>query len=325
LADKGITATSAVTGNPKGSITFVQGDLKIGDLIYLSVGTVKVTSNNGSASVTPTYSFVVTDTAGAIGDIASSVSLTTAVDVIEERIKAGESANTAATAYSGSASSTAGARTQALEVTTDADNLIVTFETLGLGSELDGAAINVVVKRKPAETSVASWTALALWEQEAAADTVTATLEDLGVKINGTNTTADDTMSSGDVLLTLTTTESGELSTIGDPKDTDLEDITSFKLAGSWVVSASNNPKLTAGKEVGVEGTVANMKHALGIGADVATAATAAEIKAAQIAIRKVPGQLPTSSVLNFGLNPIANTAAAAGTTPNLISKLAGI
>jgi len=145
LADKGITATSAVTGNPKGSITFVQGDLKIGDLIYLSVGTVKVTSNNGSASVTPTYSFVVTDTAGAIGDIASTTSLTTAVDVIEERIKAGESANTAATAYSGSASSTAGARTQALEVTTDADNLIVTFETLGLGSELDRAAIYVVV------------------------------------------------------------------------------------------------------------------------------------------------------------------------------------
>jgi len=336
LADKGITASVATNGNPTGSITFVQGDLKGGDLIFVSVGSVKVYSSNGTATATETLSFVVTDTQdpSAFGVVATTASLQTSVDLIETTIAAGEAANTAATAHAGTASATAGANTQALENTTAADDLIVQFDALGNGSQLDGAAINVVVKRKPDTgdySSVASWTALPLWQQEALAVTVTATLEDLGIKINGTNTTADDTMSSSDVLLTLTSTKSGELSTIDDPKDTTFGDITTLNIGGTYVISSTVDPAVDTATfvpgtyEVGVAGNVADIKNALGIGSDVSSPTTTG-VKAAAIAtLNQVPSQLPSSSVLYFGQNPIANTADPAGTTPNLISKLAGI
>jgi len=323
LADKGITATSSVGGNPTGTVSFTSGTLRIGDLIKLSVGTINVTSDNGSATATPTYTFTASDVTEFTANFGGTFtdSFTLLADEIEDRIVLGTTA-VAATAYTGTATSTAGASNQALESANTSDG-IIEMNTRGLGSEFDNAAIVVTVLRKPAETTVASWTALTRWEQEAAADTVTATLANLGININGTASTADDIMEGDDVLLTLTSTKPGSLSTIGDPKDTDLADLTSFKIGTSFVVSASNTPKLTASKEVGVGGTVANMKHSLGIGADIATPATAAEIKAANIAIGIIPQRLPLSSQVFFGLDPIANTADAAGTTPDKISKLA--
>ena len=327
LTDKGITATSSVGGDPTGTVSFTMaGSLRVGDLIKLSVGSINVTSSNGSASVTPTYSFLVSNTvaADAFGTAFSALaSLTVLANIIEDKILAGVASATAATAYTGTATSTAGASNQALE-TANTSNGIVQFNTRGLGSEFDDAAIVVTVLRKPAETTVASWTALTLDKQERAADTVTATLAALGININGTASTADDIMEGDNVLLTLTSTKPGSLSTIGDPGDADTDLLEQFVIMGAVdVVSSTATPELTQGIEVGVKGTVASMKHSLGIGADIATAATAAQIKAANIAIGIIPARTPLSSQIFFGLDPIANTAAAAGTTPDKISKLA--
>ncbi|MDA8948202.1 hypothetical protein N9H57_03595, partial [Flavobacteriaceae bacterium] len=329
LADKGVTATSSVGGNPTGTVSFTSGTLRVGDMIKLSVGTINVTSDNGSATATPTYTFTATGSVAGnfIGDFGNAytgnTSFTRLANEIEDRIDAGVASATAATAYTGTATSTAGASNQALE-SADTSDGIIEMNTRGVGSEFDNAAIVVTVLRKPAETTVASWTALTLWEQEAAADTVTATLANLGININGTASTADDIMEGDDVLLTLTSTKPGSLSTIGDPGDATTGSFTSMKIGTASITSAVAGGGLNV-SEVGVRGssTIADLKHSLGIGADIATAATAAQIKAANIAIGSIPSRLPLSSQVFFGLDPIANTADAAGTTPDKISKLA--
>jgi len=310
LADKGISATSATTGGANGKITFGTGSLTASDLVFVSVGSVNVTKGNGSASATPTYGFEVP-----AGHVAGSTSDTTFADIIEDRIDAGDGGSTTVpTAYSGTATSTVGQRVHALTVT-NASNKDVIFQEEGNGNSLDGAAITVTVKRKPAATSTASWTALALWEKEAAGVTVTATLANLGISINGTASTADDVMQSPDVLMTLTSNQVGTLTTIGQPLEGDWNDISSFAVGTTTITT-----HLT--KEVHYGATQADLKAALGLGADAATAATASAIKAAKEALNIDPVILQ-SSLSAFGQDGITNTAAGAGTTPDKISKLA--
>jgi len=313
LADKGISATSATTGGAAGTVTIGTGSLTTGDLITLSVGSVNVTQNGWVT--TPTYAFVVP----ADYDSSNSTSNTTLANLIEDQILQGSSnvGTATATAYAGTATTVLGGATQALK-TANTSDAIIELEEIGNGNSLNGAAITVTVKHKPAATSVASWTALSLVEKEAAAVTTTNTLAGLGIEINGTASTADDVMEATDVILTLTSTDIGTLSTIGQPLDGvagAIGDITSF-VAGSVTLTTF------IANEVHSAGDQDDLKAALGLGADILTAATTAAIAAGKVALATDQCVLE-SSLTAFGQDGVTNTSPGAGSTPDKISKLA--
>jgi len=131
-------------------------------------------------------------------------------------------------------------------------------------------------------------------------------------------------MQGSDVILTLTDLAGGSLSAIGQPMDD--EDLTTADtFAGTVSLAISTNTDSTTiveitGSQTDNAQTAANLKQALGLGANAATPATAAEIAAALLKVQQ-GGFLAPSSLLRFGQDAVTNTAAAAGTTPDLISK----
>jgi len=341
MASNGLTLTSSVGGDPTATIDFIDGaradvtSLTLGDLVYVTVGGNKLYSNNGSASVTATTAFEIGGHFSSLAsfsltNVASSSVIQAMVATMTAQLNASDAYadNSASTMHSGSASSTVGANPTKFADNTSAGTTLK-LKTLDSDNSLDNAAIVITIKKKPTSgdySAAASWTALPLWKKEVYAVTTTLTVnnEDAYYQINGTNSLADDKMQGTDVILTLTATDAGSLSKIGQPLDNRFA-----VLAGS--VSFTNSAAATStvseidGNQLdATDQTAANLKAAMGLGANAGTPATAAAKKAA-ILIANRAGYVPSTSLVRFGQDGVTNTAAPAGTTPDLISKLAGI
>jgi hypothetical protein len=338
MAANGLTITSSTGGNPTATVDFIDGanagatSLTVGDLVYVTVGGNKLYSNNGSATVTATTAFEI----GAAYNGLASFTLTNAastsiikrlVSSMTAQLDAGDAYGDASTMHSGSASSTVGANA-AKFADNSSTGTTLKLKTLEADNSLDNAAVVITIKRKPTSgdySAAASWTALDLWKKEVYGVTSTLTVnnEDAYYQINGTDSLADDEMQGTDVILTLTATDAGSLSVIDQPMDA-----TPLALVGhvsmTIVGVASTVFDEIDGNQANAAQTAANLKAAMGLGADAATAATAAEKKAALL-IAKQGGFVPSTSTTRFGQDAVTNTAAGAGTTPDLISKLAGI
>jgi len=346
LSSANVAATVATGGAPTGQIEFIDGtsatttSLTLGDLVYVTIGGNKFYSSNGSATATATLAFEIgqelagttTYTSGFGSTTPSATTVAAMVVSLTDAVKDSDAYGDDSQVHAGTASSTAGANPMYLTDNTSAGQTLK-VKSLDKDNILDNATISVVVKRKPASgdySSVASWTALPLWKKEVYAVTTTLTVnnEDAFYIINSTTSTADDKMQGSDVILTLTDLAGGSLSAIGQPMDD--EDLTTADtFAGTVSLAISTNTDSTTiveitGSQTDNAQTAANLKQALGLGANAATPATAAEIAAALLKVQQ-GGFLAPSSLLRFGQDAVTNTAAAAGTTPDLISKLAGI
>jgi len=314
--------------------------LTLGDLVYVTIGGNKFYSSNGSATATATLAFeigqeLVGTTSYTSGFGSTTPSATTVGSMVVSLVTALNNSNSVGSdsqVHPGTASSTPGANPSKIKNNSSTQTSLKVIAMDAADTSLNGAGISITIKRKPTSgdySTVASWTALPLWKKEVYAVTSTLTVnnEDAYYQINGTNSTADDTMTGTDVILTLTDTVGGSLSKIGQPMDVET-DKTGLTLAGIVSIShasiGSGTYSELTGSQNGAGQTAANLKTAMGLGANAATPATAAAKKAA-ILLANQGGFVPSTSAVRFGQDAVTNTSAAAGTTPDLISKLAGI
>ena len=333
-SDNGLSLSVAAGGNPTAKIDFLATgttSLTAGDLVYLTVGGNKLVSNDYSGTATTTYAFEV-PWLGTTSNtkVASDTALNSLVSSMTTIIRTqGNGANSVV--HSGTHTSTAGAFPYYF-TSTAPTNRVFTLGTTGADdNKFDNTNITISVKTRPTTgdystaASTTAWIALPLWKKESLAVAKSITnFEDRYYQINETDSKADDKLQGSDVILTLTALDAGTLSVIGQPG----QDYTAGAAANNYVlagsvtltVGATTNAVSNVTAEIMGNSTASSTIYAAqGIGT------TTADAKKAAILTLNQTGYVVDTTKSTYGYDGTANTNAAAGTTPDLISKLSGI
>jgi len=331
-SDNGLSLSVAAGGNPTATIDFLATgttSLTAGDLVYLTVGGNKLVSNDYSGTASTTYAFEVPWDGTTSNTLVASNTALAALVTSMTTILATQGAGANSVMHSGTHTSTAGAFPYYFTGAAGGARDFTLATTGADDNKFDNTNITISVKTRPTTgaystaASTTAWIGLPLWKKESLAKAKSLTnYEDRYYQINGTDSKADDKLQGNDVILTLTALDAGTLSVIGQPgQDYNAGGPdTNYVLAGSVTLTVGGAAVSNVAAEILGNTTASSTIYAAqGIGATTSTS------KAAAILTLNQTGYVVDKTKATFGYDGTANTNAAAGTVPDLISILAGI